>query len=123
MKALARNKQTVYYALLSSVTDETVGNYKTGEKAKSYTTPVEMRVNVSAARGTADVEQFGVNDNYDRTIATDDMACPIDETSILWVGVPATDAQGNVLPHNYKVVRVAKSLNSIMYAIRKVSVT
>ena len=123
MKALARNRQEIWYALLSSVTDATSGNLKTGEKVKTYTTPAALRINVSAARGTADVEQFGVNDNYDRTMATDDMTCPLDETSILWIGIPVYDLQGNVLPHNYKVVRVAKSLNSIMYAIRKVAVS
>lgn len=123
MKALSRNKQTIWYALLSSVTDETSGQYKTGEKVKTYTEPTAIKVNVSAARGTADVEQFGVTDNYDRTIVTDDMTCPIDEQSILWIGISPTDAQGNDVPHNYKVVRVALSLNSVMYAIRKVSVS
>ena len=123
MKALSQNKQTIYYKLLGGVSDVEIGGLKTGEKQKDYTTLTQARMNVSAARGTADVEQFGVTDNYDRTLVTDDMNCPIDEQSILWIGIDPYSATGEEVPHNYKVVRVARSLNSVMYAIRKVTVS
>ena len=123
MKALRINRQTIYYKLLTGVADVTAQGLKTGEKTKTYGMLTSARMNVSAARGTADIEQFGVNDNYDRTLVTDDMDCPIDEQSILWVGISPYDGVGSEVPHNYKVVQVAKSLNSIMYAIRKVTVS
>lgn len=116
MKALAINKQTIHYALFKEVADKLADGLKTGEKVKTYYDPVAFRANVSAARGTADTEQFGISDDYERTICTSDMTCPIAEDSILWVGVPVTD------PYNYKVVKVARSLNSIVYAIKKVTV-
>lgn len=118
MLTLDRNKQSVWYALYLGVTDVVDSNgYKTGEKTKSYATPVEMRCNVSASRGSAITEGFGVNEDYDRTIVTHDMTCPISETTRLWVDASLSE------PHDYRVVRVAKSINSITIAISKVKVS
>lgn len=118
MKCLARNKQTLYYALVSSQTEivDEYGN-ATGELNTTYTTPTQARMNVSPARGTVDVEQFGINANYTKTLVTDDMNCPIDESAILWIGT-STSA-----PYNYKVTQVARSLNSITYAVKEVNVS
>ena len=118
MRSLARNKQKIYYALYGGKEEvrNEWGNL-TGEPHLTYGDPVEYRINVSAARGTADVEQFGINANYTKTMVTNDMSCPISETTRLWID------RGTDLPHNYVVVSVARSINSITYAIREVSVT
>ena len=122
MQALAQNKQKFYYATYLGKVDEVDAlGYKTGDKKISYSDPVACYANISAARGTADIEQFGISDDYERTICTSDLTLPISEDSILWVGIEPTES-GVAVPHNYKVVRVAKSLNSIVYAIAKVSV-
>ena len=122
MKALERNKQKIYYANYTGKTKvyDSNGLY-TGENEVTYTDPVETRVNVSASRGQAEIELFGTDLNYTNTIATDkDLG--IDEHSILWVGKEAY--QGSVItPHNYIVASVAKSLNSFVYAIRKVDIS
>lgn len=122
MKALERNKQTIYFANFtgkSTITD-TNGLY-TGEYELTYSNPVKTKVNVSASRGQAEIDLFGTDLNYTNTIATDtDLG--IDEHSILWVGKEAY--QGSVItPHNYIVASIAKSLNSFVYAIRKVDVS
>lgn len=122
MKALERNKQTIYFANFtgkSAITD-TNGLY-TGEYELTYSNPVKKEVNVSASRGQAEIDLFGTDLNYTNTIATDtDLG--IDEHSILWVGKEAY--QGSVItPHNYIVASIAKSLNSFVYAIRKVDVS
>ena len=127
MRSLVRNKQRIYYALYlgkTGVRDER-GNL-TGEYELSYASPVAYNINVSAARGTADVEQFGINANYTKTMVTNDLNCPITEISRLWIGKEATvtvDDVTTVTPHNYVVVSVARSINSITYAIKEVSVT
>ena len=72
-------------------------------------------MNVSASRGVASEEMFGISTNYTKVLVTDDVNCPIDEHSILWIDKPVTG------PHDYVVVRVAKSLNSIAYAVLEVS--
>ena len=125
MRALERNKQTIYYANYtgrSEITDEN-GLY-TGEPQPLYTSPIETKVNVSASRGQAEIDLFGTDLNYTNTIVSDkDLG--IDENSLLWVGKGAyipTSTASIITPHNYIVVSVAKSLNSVVYAIRKVDV-
>ena len=125
MRALERNKQTIYYANYtgrSEITDEN-GLY-TGETTALYTNPVEVKVNVSASRGQAEIDLFGTDLNYTNTIVSDtDLG--IDENSVLWVGKNAyisTSTTSIITPYNYIVASVAKSLNSVVYAIRKVDV-
>ena len=123
MRTMQRNGQKIYYALYNvknPILDE-YGN-ETGEFAISYGNPVAFYLPVSSARGTADVEQFGINLNYSKTMVTHDMTCPIDETTKLWIGKEAV-VDKVVQPHNYIVASVARSINSITYAIREVTVT
>ena len=118
MRALSRNKQTLYYALWighTKVTDENC--LFTGEYTENYSDPVEVRMNISPANGRSALEAFGIVTNYDKVLVTDDMNCPIAENTILWIGIPPTE------PHNFVVNRVAKSLNSIVYGVTEVSVS
>lgn len=115
MRNLCRNESTVYYALYDGETEavDADGLY-TGVIVPTYESPVAIRASVSAARGTADLDLFGVNVSYTKTVIVDDISCPIDEHTRLWIGVDTTE------PHNYEVVAVAKSLNHITYAVKQV---
>jgi len=118
MKSLERNKVSFYYSLYdgkSPVEDED-GN-ETGEYEVSYEEPVEMKANISAARGETSTRQFGELINYDKVISISDLSCPIDEHTVLWV-----DGTDTTKPHDYLVVKVAKSLNNLSIAISKVNV-
>lgn len=111
MRNLARNKKPITYRLYEGNT-ETVDEdgYYTGEKPPVYSAPQQIMASVSAARGTSDIEQFGVNVPYTNTVIVDDLNCPIDEHSKLEIdGAP------------YSVLLVAKSLNHITYAVQKVN--
>jgi len=125
VRVLRKNLQPFYYAtyVKSTETTDDDGNH-TGQYVNEYSKPAKMYANISAARGSADVEVFGVSLAYDKAIVTDDMGCPISETSILWIDtMPVLDNDGNTAtPHDYVVKRVAKSLNSIAYAVSKVEV-
>lgn len=116
MRNLVRNESVIHYALYAGTREGTdADNLYTGERIPTYSAPITIRASVSAARGTADLDLFGVNVSYTKSIIVDDMACPIDEHSILWIGKdPESD------PHNYEVVAVAKSLNHITYAVKEV---
>lgn len=115
MRSLRKNKQTIYYALYEGKQETIDSNgLRTGQWKPSYSNPEELRINVSAARGVSQVEMFGIDTDYSRTMETCDMSCPLSETSVLWIGVPITE------PFNYRISAVAKSLNSITYAIREV---
>lgn len=124
MKIMERNKSSFYYLLYKG--KEPAVNEdgdETGEIKVSYAKPVRMRANVSAATGYAQTEQFGNFITYDKVIVTDDLSCPIDENTVLFVDKkPEFDDKGNPL-FDYTVKRVAKSLNSISIAISRVTVS
>lgn len=134
MRCMQRNKVDFYYALFSKrvpIVDE-YGN-DTGEYDVQHGNPVKSSANISAAKGETQTRQFGENVSYDKVIAMDNDAPPIDEYSILWIdtmpelnadGSLAVDSEGKVkTPHDYIVKKVAKSLNNVSYAVSKVSVT
>ena len=118
MKALARNKRTFYYALYNNLVDvHDEDGFYTGEQEIGYSDPVKAKMNISASSGAAELEWFGITENYDKIIVTDDMECPIAEDTVLWIDAKPPAA------HNYVVVRVARSINSIAYGVKGVSVS
>ena len=138
MRIMERNKQSFWYLLYDRkvpVTDED-GNElvleyvdthedgnETGEETVVYKPAVSFRANVSAATGASQVEQFGNLAGYDKVIVTDDMTCPVDENTVLFLDKePVYDEDGKPL-YDYMVRRVAKSLNSVSIAVTKVSVS
>ena len=146
MRTLNRNKRPFWFCLFDEkipIVDE-YGN-ETGESIIRYGTPIKMSANISPASGYAQTEQFGNLDNYDKVIVTDWMDCPIDENSVLFIEkdveygeaitidyTPSETVLGEdeVIPvivevplYNYTVRRVAKSLNHISIAVRKVDVS
>ena len=123
MKTMKRNQRDFYYCLYQGVVAITDANgNKTGEQRPSYTEPVEMSANISPAGGVAQNEVFGNLENYDKVIVTEEVDCPIDEHSVLFVDKEPEHSIGGEPMYDYTVIRVAKSINSVSYAIRKVSV-
>lgn len=125
MKTLLRNKQPFYYANLLSqqpAYDE-YGN-ETSELVTTYSAPVKVYANISAARGNAELDEFGVNSTYSKTIVTEELSLPIDKSTILWIGTePDSSGEAGTVKHNYCVVAVAKSLNSVTIAVAEVNVS
>ena len=125
MRTLRRNKIRIFYANYRDkipLRDE-YGNL-TGEYEISYTNPIEVCANVSAARGEATTRQFGDDESYDRVIVLGDPQFPIAATSILWIDTPPEIAEdgSTETPHDYIVKQVATSLNSVSIAVSKVIV-
>lgn len=124
MRCLKRNKKAFWYALYRDkqpVFDE-YGN-RTGAVKIIYSEPQRLEANISPAMGDSQVEQFGNSVQYDKVIVLDDVNCPIDENTVLFVDTaPQTDEDGNLL-FDYIVKKVAKSLNSVAIAIKKVEVS
>lgn len=135
MRGLKRNKVKLWYQLydsniavyetdldgnlvLNPVTGEPL---LTGECTAGYKKPVLFKANVSPARSEASTDPFGVDVKYDKAICSCDLELPIDELSMLFVDKkPQYDEEGNLLNvPDYKVVKVAKSLNSLLIAIKK----
>lgn len=124
MKTMERNKQMFFYLLYDRKEPVKDGDgNETGEETVVYKPAVSFRANVSAATGASQVEQFGSLTGYDKVIVTDDLSCPIDENSVLFLDKePEYDEDGKPL-YDYMVKRVAKSLNSVSVAVTKVSVS
>ena len=124
MKTMNRNKQPFWF-LLFDKTEPVLDSdgYETGEYRVHYHEAVPATANISAAMGSAQVEQFGNFTAYDKVIVTDDMSCPIDENTVLFIDKEPEYSEEGLPLYDYTVKRVAKSLNSISYAVRKVSVS
>lgn len=92
-----------------------------GERA-GYNNPVSFYVNISAGKGTSQEEVFGVSLDYTKTISTTDMSLPLDEKSLVWFETePIYNVDGTVneASADYSVVGIAKSLNNVVYALKK----
>lgn len=133
MRCLLRNKVRFFYALYDKkeeILDE-YGNM-TGEYAVTHGNPVECYGNISAARGEMVPCLFGENEVYDKVLVLDNASPKIDEYTVLWVDtIPKINKDGSIsknsegetdTPYDYIVRKVARSLNSVSIAIRKVNV-
>jgi len=119
VRTVQRNKREISYALYSGVTDvvDSEGNL-TGEQTVSYATPVTTRMNVSGGRGRAEIELFGVDNPFTRTVVTDDLTTPFNTDTIWWFEAnPLTD------PHNYRCTGVSRTINQVVIALAELDVT
>ena len=117
MRDVRRNKQTIWYALRTGSTEnlDEYGN-KTGTFTEIYSEPVAYKINVSAPKGTIDLERFGLDEKYTVVLTTTDLRCPIAEDSILWIR-----ADARTEPYNHVVVRISPSLNQLVIMAREVN--
>jgi len=124
MKTLSRNKQTFYYAVYSTQSEIMDGQLHTFEYTPSYGEWTECHANISPAKGESMADVFGADVQYDRIIVTDDLACPMDEHTVLAIDIAPNERKAVTdLPvYDYVVTKKAKSLNFIQYAVSKVQV-
>lgn len=137
MRSLRKNKQNLWYGtyagqiteycrdsdgniIYDEIDGEQIPRIK-GERA-GYNNPVSFYANISAGKGTSQEEVFGVSLDYIKTISTSDMDLPISETSLIWFETEPTyntDGTVNEASADYSVVGIAKSLNNVVYALKK----
>ena len=121
MRSLKKNKSTLYYALYNEkkeIVDEN-GDF-TGEYIVGYSAPEFFNANLSAGKGSAQADIFGVN--FTRTISTTDLSLPITETSLVWYETkPKILEDGRADPESadYKVAAPpAVGLNELIIALK-----
>lgn len=123
MKLMKRNLTPVHYCLYKErVALKDADGYETGEYGVGYAEPVKLMCSVSPATGYAQTEMFGNLESYDKVLITDDMDCPIDENTVLFIDKEPVFKDGKPT-YDYTVRRVARSLNAISYAVSKVKVS
>lgn len=123
MKLLKRNCRTIYYSVYEATepTHDEYGNEMGVRLTLSDPKPLEC--NVHTPDGTLDVEQFGINRDFERQIVTDNMDAPIDETSVLYIDKEPTKNSKGDWVYDYTVNRVCKSLNSVQIFAKRVEVS
>lgn len=136
MRVLARNKQDIWYANptgeISYVTDD--NGLKSGEKNPTYGQPVKARMSMAissgannlGSQGMVTLDPYGITTAYTHKAITEDMTCAMYEESYVWYGIePTRIVDGNevAIPHNFKVVRKAKSLNHLIFYLKEVDIT
>lgn len=135
VRVLARNKKELWYAnrlSASYVTDR--NGLKTGEKRQAYSEPVKVKMSMAissgannlGSQGIATLEPYGIVTGYTARAVTEDMNCPMEEQSKVWYQAePTKEVDGKIVPvpHNYVVVRKAKSLNHLIYYLKEVDVS
>lgn len=116
MRDSQKNKVTIHYAL-RNVTEQK-DEWGNTHNVTTYSSPVALKISVSANKGEASTQAFGVDLQYDREMSTHDTSCPINEFTHLWL-----DGRSINETHNYEVKKVSRSLNCIRYAIKRVEVS
>lgn len=117
MRDLKRNRQRVFYA--QYLKDEPIldgEGQDTGETKPIYAAPAAVMLNISPATGETLTQTFGNLPEYAKVIATA-RAFPFVEGTVCWIDRTINE------PHNYKITKVAKSLNGWLYALERVEVS
>ena len=147
MRVLSRNKKDLWYANRVSASYVTDNNgLKTGEKTQTYGDPVKTRMSMAissgannlGSQGIATLEPYGIVTGYTARAVTEDLNCPMNEESRIWYGILPTHIETRTItvngqtttqevevqnPYNYTVVRMAKSLNHLIYYLKEVDVS
>ncbi len=122
------NTRKVWYAFFEDQIPEVDedGNY-TGEQLLVYGKPHKTRANLSASRGTASNDVFGLNTQYSKTMSTSKMDLGIDEQTLIWDEQPKLldDNSGRVDPKTakYRVAAIAQGHYHVHYALRQMNVS
>lgn len=119
MRDLCRNQIKIYYSNYEKSTEliDEYGN-STGQYELTYSKPEMIMISVSASKGSTDNQPFGNLLDYDRVLITSNMNCNIDENTVLWIDKLDTEKT-----HDYIVKKVARSINQIQIAVKKVTVS
>ncbi|WP_124098355.1 hypothetical protein [Ruminococcus sp. Marseille-P6503] len=120
MRDLKRNQSVVYYRNYAGSSEEITDEYGnvTGSYKKKYGELKAVMMSVSGSKGSAECQTFGVALDYDRTLATSDTSCDINESSILWL-----DGADTSEPHNYEVRGRSATINQIQLAVKRVDIS
>lgn len=132
MRLMHRNKRTIWYCQYlgeEPVVDDALN--ETGEYRVVYSEPAPLFAVVSPASGYvragvsgyAHEEPYGTMVDYDKVILTEDMSCPINENSVLFLDKEPEFSEDGTPLYDYLVRRVAKALTNISIATAKVTVS
>ena len=110
-----------FYGMIKVV--DTSGFY-TGETKVSYGKAIEFEAHISGARGSSQSEIFGTDISYDKTIVITKQEFDeygFDENTVFFIDKPVEYASDETTPlYNYRVARIAETINEVVIAVRSV---
>ena len=118
MRNLKINQKTIYaknYVGVEDVKDD--DNNLTGETRVIYGKRYPIKTHESGAKGVSQVEVFGTDISYDKTIllTKDEFETyKITENTVFFVETK------DLNKYDYKVARIAKTINEVLIAIKRV---
>ena len=124
MRNSIKNKSRTIYLLnfkqeIDAIDDN--GNY-TGEKVIIYSPKKAIKVNLSGAMGSSQSEVFGSDIHYDKSFvltALEKQKLGLNENSVFFVDIAPKYDGLNPL-YDYRVERIAETINEVVVAITKV---
>jgi len=119
VRALRKNKQTLYYALYDrEVVEYDADGNETGDPIKQYEKPIKFKANAAPNKGNAYAQPFGFDLDYTKAVLTTDKL-PIVEGTLIWQDTEPPVKANDGSTADYMVVGIAKSLNDItVYALK-----
>lgn len=124
MRNLEINKSSISYLNYKGTENvvDSAGNY-TSEKRVVYSPKKDIKAHVSGAKGSSMVEVFGTDISYDKTILLTKQEFDksgIDENTVFFINAKVKYDNGTPL-YDYRVKRIAETINQVLIAIEKVS--
>ena len=119
MRGLLRNQKKLWYRLSAGVvaTYDTEGN-EDGCK-QTFSAAVAFRGNLDDGASEVGLTVFGKIPDYTHVLIVFDMDCPIDEEAVLNL----TEPSGTTAAYDFTVRARREGLNSLMFALKRVTVT
>ena len=94
----------------------------TGEEIITYTKPIAFMGHISGAKGSSQVEIFGTDVAYDKTIILTTQEfnkLKINENSVFFIEKKPTFS-GETPLYDYRVSRIAETINEVAIAVKRV---
>lgn len=113
-----RYKRPIYFCNFIRAEYVEKDGKKTGRRITVYDNVVTVYGTVSTPTGTAVLDMFGTDKDYDKIVVLDKPDIDINENTVLWLDVPYSE---NVA-HDYIVRRVIRNHNFLTIGVRKVDV-
>lgn len=124
MRNLKRNK--THFVALNYVGKTEVKDsqgYKTGEYIVKYSCEIHLKAHISGAKGNAYTEIFGTDVAYDKTIVITRKELEhygFTENTVFFIDKAPEYSEGDIPLYDYKVERIAKTLNEVVIAVSQV---
>ena len=118
MRCLDRDRRTCWIARYEGMSQAVDSKGRlTGRNAPAYAAPKRFSPTVTAARGQADGDYFGVSVDYDRTLTVDDPDFPVKETDVLYID---SDPRADGARADYRIARIARTSGFTVMAAKRI---